>query len=81
MKLSHQRIMFDGSYLEKKYYSPPAGIEPAPSDVVFSQTCYRYTRVLGSNTNRLACLICLTYAPEKCLANTGRPSIVEQAEW
>ena len=70
--------MFGGR--KKNYYLRPAGIEPAPSDVGVSQTCYRYTRVLDSNTNRLACLICLTYALEKCLANTGRPSIIEQGE-
>ena len=83
MKLSNQRIVLCYAAWrerEKKKLIAPAGIEPAPSDVVFSQTCYRYTRVLDSNTNRLACLICITYALEKWLANTGRPSIIEQGE-
>ena len=62
MKLSNQRIVLCSA---AKKVLAPAGIEPAPSDVGFSQTCYRYTRVLDSNTNRLACLISLTYVLEK----------------
>ena len=36
--------------------------------------------MLDTYTYGLACLICLTYALGKCLANTGRPSIIEQGE-